>query len=142
MTRIDFHTNVGDALLYACRLARKAYQAGQPLVVLADPGRLHAFDERLWTFSQLDFLPHCLADSALAARTPIVLAADLQRVPHHQILLNLAPAVPAQFARFERLLEIVGTSEDELAAGRERFRFYRDRGYPLTIHKQGDAPSA
>ncbi|HEX7686022.1 MAG TPA: DNA polymerase III subunit chi [Trinickia sp.] len=135
MTRIDFHTNVGDALLYACRLARKAYQAGQPLVVVADSPRLRAFDERLWTFSPLDFLPHCMADSALAERTPIVLATDLEHAPHHRILLNLAPAVPAQFARFERLLEVVGTSEDELASGRERYRFYRDRGYPLNNHK-------
>ncbi len=137
MTRIDFHTNVGDALLYACRLARKAYQAGQPLVVVADPARLRAFDERLWTFSPLDFLPHCAADSALAERTPIVLTADLEQAPHHRILLNLAPAVPAQFARFERLLEVVGTSEDELASGRERYRFYRDRGYLLNNYKQG-----
>ena len=137
MTRIDFHTNVGDALLYACRLARKAYQAGQPLVVVGDPGRLRVFDERLWTFSPLDFLPHCMADSELATRTPIVLATDLAHAPHHQILLNLAPAVPPQFARFERLLEIVGNGEDELAAGRERYRFYRDRGYPLNNYKQG-----
>jgi DNA polymerase-3 subunit chi len=142
VTRIDFHTNVGDPLLYACRLARKAYQAGQPLVVLADPGRLRAFDERLWTFSPLDFLPHCMADSALAARTPIVLATDLARVPHHQILLNLAPAVPAQFARFERLLEIVGTTDEELGAGRERYRFYRDRGYALNNYKQGETQGA
>ncbi|HTH73701.1 MAG TPA: DNA polymerase III subunit chi [Trinickia sp.] len=137
MTRIDFHTNVGDALLYACRLARKAYQAGQSLVVVGDPGRLRTFDEQLWTFSPLDFLPHCMADSALAERTPIVLTTDLAHAPHHRILLNLAPAVPAQFARFERLLEVVGNSEDELVAGRERYRFYRDRGYPLNNHKQG-----
>lgn len=137
MTRVDFHTNVGDALLYACRLARKAFQAGQSLVVVADPARLRAFDERLWTFSPLDFLPHCMAESPLAGRTPIVLTTDLEHAPHHQILLNLAPAVPAQFARFERLLEVVGSAEDELAAGRERYRFYRDRGYPLNNYKQG-----
>jgi DNA polymerase-3 subunit chi len=142
MTRIDFHTNVGDSLLYACRLARKAYLAGQPVVVLAELARLRAFDERLWTFSPLDFLPHCMADSALAARTPIVLATDLARVPHHQILLNLAPAVPAQFARFERLLEIVGTTDEELGAGRERYRFYRDRGYALNNYKQGETQGA
>jgi DNA polymerase III subunit chi len=137
MTRIDFHTNVGDSLLYACRLTRKAYLAGQPLVVLAEPGRLAAFDERLWTFSPLDFVPHCMADSALAACTPVVLTTDLERAPHHQVLLNLGAAVPAQFARFERLVEIVGDGEDELVAGRERYRFYRDRGYVLNNYKQG-----
>jgi DNA polymerase-3 subunit chi len=137
MTRIDFHTNVGDSLLYACRLARKAYQAGQPLVVLAEPARLRAFDERLWTFAPLEFVPHCMADSALAGETPVVLTADLERAPHHQVLLNLGAAVPAQFARFERLLEVIGNAHDELVAGRERYRFYRDRGYALNNYKQG-----
>jgi DNA polymerase-3 subunit chi len=137
MTRIDFHTNVGDSLLYACRLVRKAYLAGQPVIVLADRARLAAFDERLWTFSPLDFVPHCMADSGLAARTPVVLMADLDEAPHHQVLLNLDAAVPPQFARFERLLEVVGNGDDELAAGRARYRFYRDRGYALNNYKQG-----
>ena len=136
MTRIDFHTNVGDALLYACRLARKAYLAGQPVVVLAEAQRLRAFDERLWTFSPLDFVPHCMADSELAARTPVVLTTTVERAPHHQVLLNLGAAVPPQFARFERLLEVVGNAEDELVAGRARYRFYRDRGYALNNYKQ------
>ncbi|MGF6242468.1 MULTISPECIES: DNA polymerase III subunit chi [Paraburkholderia] len=137
MTRIDFHSNVGDSLLYACRLVRKAYQAGQPTIVLAEPARLRVFDEQLWTFAPLEFVPHCMADSALAAQTPIVLAANLDNVPHYQVLLNLGAEVPAQFARFERLLEVVGNAPDELSAGRERYRFYRDRGYALNNYKQG-----
>jgi DNA polymerase-3 subunit chi len=137
MTRIDFHTNVGDPLAYACRLARKAYASGRSVVVLADPARLAAFDEQLWTFAPLEFVPHCMAKSALAQETPVVLAADLDDVPHHQVLVNLGAPVPAQFARFERLVEIIGDDADELAAGRERFRFYRDRGYAIETHKQG-----
>jgi DNA polymerase III subunit chi len=137
MTRIDFHTNVGDSLTYACRLLRKAYQAGEQVVVLAEPARLRAFDEMLWTFSPLDFVPHCMADSALASGTPIVLASNLERAPHHRVLLNLGAEVPAQFARFERLLEVVGDTPEELSAGRERYRFYRDRGYALNNYKQG-----
>ncbi|WP_244848071.1 DNA polymerase III subunit chi [Caballeronia sp. SL2Y3] len=137
MTRIDFHTNVGDPLAYACRLARKAYASGRSLVVLAEPARLAAFDEQLWTFAPLEFVPHCMAKSALAQETPVVLAADLDDVPHHQVLVNLGAPVPAQFARFERLVEIIGDDADELAAGRERFRFYRDRGYAIETHKQG-----
>ena len=137
MTRIDFHSNVGDSLLYACRLIRKAYLAGQPAIVLAEPERLRAFDEQLWTFSPLDFVPHCMAGTPLTAQTPIVLATNLDDAPHHQVLLNLGVTVPAQFARFERLLEVVGNAHDELVAGRERYRFYRDRGYALNNYKQG-----
>jgi DNA polymerase-3 subunit chi len=137
MTRIDFHSNVGDSLLYACRLIRKAYLAGQPTIVLAEPERLRVLDEQLWTFSALDFVPHCMAGTPLAAQTPIVLTTNLDDVPHHQVLLNLGTTVPAQFARFERLLEVVGNAHDELVAGRERYRFYRDRGYALNNYKQG-----
>ena len=137
VTRIDFHTNVGDPLAYACRLARKAYASGRALVVLAEPQRLAALDEQLWTFAPLEFVPHCMAKSPLAQETPVVLASDLNDVPHHQVLVNLGAPVPAQFARFERLIEIVGNEGDELAAGRERFRFYRDRGYAIETHKQG-----
>jgi DNA polymerase III subunit chi len=138
MTRIDFHSNVGDSIAYACRLARKAYLSGQPLIVLAEPERLKQFDEQLWTFKPLEFVPHCMADSALAAETPVLLTASLEAVTQqHQILLNLGAAVPSQFARFERLLEVVGNEEHELVAGRERYRFYRDRGYVLNNYKQG-----
>ncbi|KXU93791.1 DNA polymerase III subunit chi [Caballeronia megalochromosomata] len=137
MTRIDFHTNVGDPLAYACRLVRKAYLSGKPLVVLAESQRLAAFDEQLWTFQPLEFVPHCMAKSPLAADTPVVLTSNLDEAPHHQVLVNLGAPMPAQFARFERLVEIVGSEGDELAAGRERYRFYRDRGYTIETHNQG-----
>ena len=141
MTRIDFHSNVGDSIAYACRLVRKAYLSGQPLIVLAEPERLKRFDEQLWTFKPLEFVPHCMADSALAADTPVLLTASLEALvqdQRHQILLNLGATVPSQFARFERLLEVVGNEEQELVAGRDRYRFYRDRGYALNNYKQGD----
>ncbi len=141
MTRIDFHSNVGDSIAYACRLVRKAYLSGQPLIVLAEPERLKQFDEQLWTFKPLEFVPHCMADSALAGQTPVLLTASLESLvqdQRHQILLNLGATVPPQFARFERLLEVVGNEEQELVAGRERYRFYRDRGYVLNNYKQGD----
>jgi DNA polymerase-3 subunit chi len=78
-----------------------------------------------------------MAGSPLAKDTPVVLAANLDDAPHHRILINLGQSVPVQFARFERLIEVVGDDEEELAAGRQRFRFYRDRGYALNMHKQG-----
>jgi DNA polymerase-3 subunit chi len=135
MTQVDFHTNVGDKLAYACRLARKAYLAGQPVLVTGEAQILQAFDALLWTFSPLDFIPHCALGSELAAVTPVVLAEQFDDAPHYRILLNLGATVPEHFARFERLLEVVGDAPDDLTAGRERYRFYRDRGYPMNTYK-------
>ena len=133
MTRIDFHLNIGDRILYACRLIRKARAGGSQIVLLAQDRRQRdALDQALWTFSEPDSLPHVSAGDPLADRTPIVLTEDdAAATPHHQLLINLSNVVPGHFARFERLIEIVGNEDEALAGSRERWRFYRDRGYPL-----------
>lgn len=134
MTRIDFHSNVPDKITYACRLARKARAAQCKIVMLAsDREQLAILDEALWTFSELDFLPHVSLDNALAAQTPVILSdSDATDLPHHQILINLSSRTPANFARFERMFEIISSDEADTLAGRERYRFYKERGYPLT----------
>jgi DNA polymerase-3 subunit chi len=134
MTRIDFHSNVPDKIAYACRLVRKARAANSRMVLLAqDPSQLAALDQALWTFSEHDFLPHVVAGSELAAQTPVILTeADDAELPHHDVLVNLSARTPASFARFERMIEIVSAAEEDKAAGRERYKFYQQRGYPLT----------
>ena len=94
---------------------------------------MNALDEALWTCSDHDFLPHVTADDALASQTPVILTDDAEAaLPHHQILINVSGETPAHFARFERLFEVISIDEDDLAAGRERYRQYQQRGYPLT----------
>ncbi len=136
MTQVDFHSKVPDKLNYACRLVRKARTAGMKVVLLAESReQLSALDDLLWTFSEQDFLPHVVAGDELDAQTPVILTDDAgQALPHHQVLVNLSRETPEHFARFERLFEIVSTDEDDLLAGRERYKQYQQRGYPLTHH--------
>lgn len=134
MTRIDFHSNVPNKIAYACRLARKARNADFRIVILArDRAQLAELDDLLWTFSEQDFLPHVKMDDTLAVQTPILLTADpAMESPHHQILINLSDTPPAHFARFERMFEIVSSDDTDKSAGRERYSYYKQRGYPLT----------
>ncbi|MGH8807546.1 MAG: DNA polymerase III subunit chi [Noviherbaspirillum sp.] len=136
MTRIDFHSNVPDRLNYTCRLVRKARAANCRIVLLVrDRAELMALDQALWTFSELDFLPHVLAGDPLAASTPVILTdRDDVELPHYQILINLSTSTPAHFARFERMFEIISSDAADTADGRDRYRFYKERGYPLTHH--------
>ena len=91
MTEIKFFFNVDDKLGFACKLAKKAYEDGRKLIVYAPAGHLaDEFDRRLWTFSQLSFVPHVKAGHALAAETPIVIARDDSGLPHEK------PALPPQ----------------------------------------------
>lgn len=134
MTRIDFHSNVPDKMAYACRLVRKAFAAQCRVVLLAeDKNSLAALDAALWTFSELDFLPHVLASDPLALQTPIILTDDdATDYPHYQILINLSNRTPTHFARFERMFEIICSDDADKQSGRDRYRFYQQRGYPLT----------
>lgn len=134
MTRIDFHSNVPDKIAYACRLARKARKADFHVVILArDRAQLAALDEALWTFSEHDFLPHVAMDDPLAAQTPILLTTEqAMESPHHQILINLSDTPPEHFARFERMFEVVSSDDADKSSGRERYAYYKQRGYPLT----------
>ena len=133
MTRIDFHSNVPDKIAYACRLVRKARAAQCKVVLLTVPSELARLDDALWTFAEQEFLPHVVAGDALAANTPIIRTDnDDAALPHHQLLINLTEATPRHFARFERMFEIVASGDADKAAGRERYRFYQQRGYPLT----------
>ncbi|MDB5855139.1 MAG: holC [Herminiimonas sp.] len=136
MTRIDFHSSVPNKLAYACRLVRKARASGCNIVLFASDARQMAeLDDALWTVSEQDFLPHVIAGDPLAARTPIILVQDAQtEVPHHQVLINLSNQTPDYFARFERLIEVVSADTADAQAGRDRYRHYKQRGYPVTHH--------
>ncbi|MBA5638127.1 DNA polymerase III subunit chi [Duganella sp. LX20W] len=134
MTRIDFHTNVPDKLAYACRLARKAYAAGNRIVLMTDDAaQLAELDGMMWTFSATDFLPHVPAGDALASATPIILADnDGAALPHHDLLVNLSRRIPSVVDSFQRVIEVVSAEEDDAAAGRQRYVAYKRQNHPLT----------
>jgi DNA polymerase-3 subunit chi len=136
MTKVAFHFNVQAKLEYACRLLRKAHASGATVGVLGPDELLRTLDTALWSFSALDFVPHCLASAPEPVRraTPIVLATDCAELPQAGVLLNLGDAVPAGFERFERLIELVDTSDADRAQARPRWRHYTDRGYPIERH--------
>jgi DNA polymerase-3 subunit chi len=135
LTSIDFYFNAEDRLQVACRLAGKAMSRGKRMLIYAPATDIASrLDKMLWTSPAIGFVPHCPAHDSLAPETPVLIAAGEDVPEHCDVLLNLGDACPPHFARFGRLLELVGRSEDEKSAGRERYKFYRDRGYAITNH--------
>jgi DNA polymerase III subunit chi len=136
MTEVAFHFNVPDKLGYACRLLRKAAGSGAKVVVTGDPEVLATLDAELWTFSPVEFIPHCqvTADSQLVAASPVLLADTPRGTPHHEVLVNLGTGVPEGFERFERLIEVVTQDDGDRQRARSRWKHYADRGYAITRH--------
>ena len=137
MTEVAFHFNVPDKLGYACRLLRKGAGSGAKVVVTGEADLLRALDTELWTFSALEFLPHCHAASAdpqVLAASPIVLADAPRATPHQEVLVNLGTRIPDGFERFERLIEVVTQDDEDRQQARARWKHYADRGYAIKRH--------
>ena len=135
MTNIEFRTHIADKIHYTCRWVRKALANSSDcrvVIYATDRNLLNRLDDTLWTFSDSDFLPHAVLGDRHAARCPVILtSSDTDELPHSQILLNLSPDIPAFYAQFERLLELVSTDPADTEAGRQRYVHYRERGYAL-----------
>jgi DNA polymerase-3 subunit chi len=139
MTQIDFYTHVADRLDVAARLVAKAWQQhGSARVLTPDAATTDALDRRLWMQPATGFLPHCRLASPLASETPVIVDDALVHQGPAAVLINLAQQPPPFFTRFERLVEIVPSDAVAAEAGRERYRFYRERGYELRAHNLAD----
>jgi DNA polymerase-3 subunit chi len=135
MTQIDFYTHVDDKLKTACRLATKAFSHGLRVMVFCPDAEIaQRYDRLLWTTPAISFVPHCFAGDPLAPVTPVIVDYDGGDLLHDQVLLNLRAEWPSFFSRFQRLVEIVSHEEEDRRAARERYKFYRDRGYDIRTH--------
>ncbi len=149
MTKIDFYilnsSGENDRLQTVCKLINKATERGQRVFVHSDDqSLLEQLDECLWHFQPERFVAHRLlnpinnvAEQALDAANDeleSVLLSNSSPSRTDAVFVNLATTVPVFFSRFERTLEIIDQQESVRLQGRERYRFYKERGYPLQHH--------
>ncbi len=132
MTKVDFYTGSEDKLRTACQLSHKALQNGLRVVLhTPDDAMAEALDQLLWHYPPTAFIPHCRSHEPAADEMPVVIDRDGQRFPHSEVLINLHTDCLPVFSRFERVIEIVALDAEDSRLGRERFAFYRDRGYEM-----------
>ena len=141
MTRVDFYllpdVDIDAKYRFACRLALRAIHAGRRVHVrTASAEAAEMLDELMWSYPEDRFLPHGVAGGPDAAAAPIRIGHAEPAPGPDQVLVNLADDVPAFFARFERVAEVI--TEPERTSGRARYRHYRERGYPLFHHDLDD----
>ncbi|WP_295006698.1 DNA polymerase III subunit chi [uncultured Dechloromonas sp.] len=139
MTQVFFYHGASDRIAAACALLSGAYAKKKPMLVYAtEPEVVGSIDRMLWTHSALGFVPHCRADSPLAAETPILITDSLDSIAQDERLMNLSRDIPPGFSRFESLIEVVGQDEDDRSAARDRVKFYKDRGYEVRYFDLSD----
>ncbi len=132
MTKVDFYTGSTDKLRTACQLSHKAMQSGLCTVIsVPDAATTEALDKLLWHYPATAFIPHCFSDASESEHMPVVLNHGGDKFPHHNLLISLHSECVPFFSRFDRVIEIISNDEEDSRLGRERYKFYRDRGYEL-----------
>ncbi len=136
MTRADFYVledlAIDAAYRFACRLCLKAINAGTKVHLhLQDEIAINKMDELMWNYPPERFLPHDVLSSE-ATKSPVQLGCE-EPILQEGLLINLSEEIPYFFGRFDRVAEII--VQNQVSEGRVRYKFYRDRGYPLQHHQ-------
>jgi DNA polymerase III subunit chi len=144
--RVDFYVLKSAAAqqrwAFACRLTEKAYLKDLKIVIVNDTlADAQALDELLWTFNERSFVPHklCLDEQSLDPATPVHLVVESAAIPAADLLVNLAPRLPTQLQRYQRIAEVIDADEERRRQGRERFKAYRDLKFTLETHQIDEA---
>ena len=118
-------------LLLVCELAKKAYAANVPTLILArDPAQAEALDDLLWAFDPDEYLPHQIAGmDADEDEAPVLIASPDTDVPLRPLLINLRDAAPQ--GAFERVLEVVPADPAARDPLRARWKHYQTLGFEL-----------
>ena len=120
-----------DPLLLVCELAKKAYEAQLPTLVLArSREQAEAIDDALWAFEDDAFVPHQVAgddeedaDVAVLIVPPEIAAAD------RALVINLRDECAG--GSYESVKEVVPAEPAHREGSRKRWKEYAQRGVEL-----------
>ena len=139
MPRADFYL-IGkprfreQPLLLVCELARKASDAGLPMLVLcASAAPAEQPGDLLWSFDPDAYVPHQIAGADEdEEEVPVLLAAPEHDPGMRPMVLNLRDAAVPD--GFERVLEVVPADDSARGPLRERWKQYVARGIDVKKH--------
>jgi len=135
MPRADFYLIAkprfrDDPLLLVCELAKRAYAAEQPTLILArSEEQAEAIDAKLWEFDEESFIPHQIAGDDDDAITAVVIAPPGVETADRALVINLRDECAP--GAFDRVLEVVAADPAERDGSRVRWSEYKRRGFEL-----------
>ena len=122
-----------EPLLLVCELARKAFDANLPTLVLArDSEQAEQLDDLLWSFDDDAYIPHQIAGDDEDDLAPVLIVAPDTDTPLRALVINLRDA--AVEGGFDRVLEVVPADDSARGPLRERWKQYKSRGFDLKKH--------
>jgi DNA polymerase-3 subunit chi len=138
LTQVDFHIledKDSSALpAYVCKLVRKAYKNGYSVYVHTEnEQQMKHLDTLLWTFSDLDFIPHALLE-AENGQEAVIIGMIARKGDDNTVLININSVLMDNYSSYSRVFELIANDPAAIAAGRERYRSYQKMNDTLSNH--------
>ena len=122
-----------DPLLLVCELAKRAFGAQQPTLILTrDFEQAEAIDEYLWSFDEDSFIPHQLAGDDDDTNTAVLIVPPGVEVADRPMVINLREVCAP--GSFDRVLEVVAADPAEREGSRSRWTDYKKAGFEVNKH--------
>ncbi len=120
------------------RLLEKVYASGaKALLFFDDENTLKTIDDALWTYSQMDFLPHGTHHESYPEKQPIYLTMGNENPNNSDIVIKIGNTEHPLSASFKKIIDIFdGNDPQSVQNARERYKKYKDSGSPLVYWKQ------
>lgn len=119
-----------DPLLLVCELAKRAFEAQLPtLVLVRSREQAEALDDALWAFDDDAFVPHQIAGEDDDDETPVLIVPPEAAAADRPLVINLREGCPG--GAHEIVKEVVAADPAERDESRRRWARYKALGYAL-----------
>lgn len=129
--------------LFCCALIEKLYGQGHRVYVhCQDADEATHFNELLWTYKDISFIPHSLSGEYSAEACPIQIGFgavpkdfNVEDFKDTLIFLSVMSNLPALYQNFSRIVEIVDSDPTTKTVLREHYQQYRAHGIEIKTHQ-------
>ena len=130
--KVDFYVyELSDYHLYqklVCNIIEETYNQRENILLLCENAEsCEAFDELLWTFKDISFIPH-EKKCKYKITTQCINLAKKDRSP---TLINLTYSFPDFFESHSRVIEMSGYDENSRQKARQNFKKYKTMNFEI-----------
>lgn len=131
---LDNDSSLKGQNIYACRIIEKAFNNNHKIYVhTANLEEAQNFDNQLWIFRDISFIPHEIYTSDSSLETPVLIGYNNIPQERDDILVNLTIESPASYQHFNHIIEVVPHDDNLKTIARKRFKIYKEAGYNVEV---------
>ncbi len=119
-----------NPLLLVCELAKRAFEARLPTLVLArSREQAEALDDAMWAFDDDAFVPHQIAGDDEDDATAVLIVPPELAAADRALVINLRDECAG--GRYDAVKEVVAADPAEREGSRRRWKEYQSRRFEL-----------